>query len=242
MEFDNLEMFEDVGDKFKKDYVEDNENKNSYKKDYKKNDNFKKKKQNIWNEKPEPKPLKDVNINKVYTIVTGNQMSELDDEAKKRIHNVMFLLNKKEFRVRLMCNVHKYILEKATELYEDKKIKVVKPWEKFCVVKGISTIQPSKANLDVAAYYTKNFNNLPNAVKVIKAAEICTLFGPYNNDGVMYSIVYDPKLKKGNKIDYKESNSSVAFYYTPKNIKDVSIGVYNIANDEDYFNLIKLIK
>jgi hypothetical protein len=126
-------------------------------------------------------------------------------------------------------------------ILDQNQVEVVKPWDKFCKSGSYKKILPSNENIETAAYYYPNFSKLPTAVKYINSALMAVLFGPNQDDALEYVIVYDPNYD-GKKIDFKKSKDTAFYYWFPKKIKEYSVSVFNIADQNDYYSLVKLLK
>ena len=240
----------DLSGKFNKDYEDKKQN-------FKKNNNWKNNKSKNWNknkkkgidlfkELPEPKPIdfEKVKISKTATIAIANKSIKLTDEDIKKFHNVFMLLKDKGYKIRALCNTFNQVLGKFMEIIPYDKVEIVKPWDKFCKTGKYKTLTPTDPNKQAAAYYYNNFNNLPTGGKYLASAMIEVLFGPWNNDALEMVILYDPFYDEENKkIDFENSKDTAFYYWFPKSkFKDWGISIYNLYKDEDYLNLIEVLK
>jgi len=239
---------------FEKDYTEttfekksDNTpSKNSWRS--KDNNNWKKKKRlneiDLFKKEPvpaEPLDLDKLKVGKVVTIVFPDKNFEITDEEKKKFWNILKLLDMANYRVRFLCNTVNPILDILPKAIDEDKVEVVKPWDKFCKSGKYKKLFPTDDNIKTASYYYPKFDKLPTAVKFINSALMTVLLGPKNDDALEMAIVYDPYYD-GKKIDFSKSKDTAFWYWFPKKLKDVGVSVYNLAKDEDYYSLVKLLK
>lgn len=236
---------------FNKDYEERPKKQwnNNYKNNKYNKSNYNKNKKrgiDLFKENPDPKPIdfEKVKIGKTITIAIANKDLELSDDDKKKFYNIFMLLKDKGYKVRVLCNTFNQVLTEFMKVLPYDKIEIVKPWEKYCKTGKYKTLSPTDLNKQAAAYYYNNFNKLPTGIKYISSALIEVLFGPWNNNALEMAIIFDPFYDEENKkINFDKSKDTSFFLWFPKTkFKDWGLSIYNLAKDEDYLNLVKVLK
>ena len=200
----------------------------------------KKKKINLFKEIPDKKPIDvdKVNFrNEVAIVLYDNK--ELNDEVKYKFKKILDLLNKNNFKIRLLCINSNPILPVVKEIYDKDNVTIVKPWAKYCSVNDFRIWLPSSINIENAANYVNNFDKLPTGIKYIKSAYMTLLTSYTGKDFVKYVLVYDPFNNGKNKLDYNKSKDTFDLYRILKNLDILSY--YNIDNLEELKAFVKLI-
>ena len=220
------------GDLFKKDETPKYE-----KKTYNKP---KEKKINLFKETPDKEEIdmsKVEMVNDISIMLYDNK--PLPDDIKERFVKLFKLFNERGFNVRIMCTNSNELLPIIKNDFNEKRVNLIKPWEKFCDVEGYRVWTPSNVNIKNAANYVNNFDKLPTGIKYIKAAYMTFLTSYTGKHLVKYVLVYDPYYNKKDKLDYKKSKDTFDLYRIANNIG--SISVYNIMLDEDLKSFLEVI-
>jgi hypothetical protein len=248
MDFDFTE-FEETKPKeqyFQKDYDENKTKKQKWnnKKNWSKNkkSNTKKNSIDLFEEKPEPKPIDFENLKtgKIFTLVFANKDIKLEDNEKKKIKYILDKLKESGFKLRLLCNTVNPILDLLKD-FGIENIFVIKPWDKYCKTGNFKSYLPTVDNIQAAAYYYPNFDRLPTGVKYINSAIFEVMFGPANNQALEYVLVYD-SYYNGKEIDFKQSSDTAVWYWLPKKaFKDFGFTIFNLYKDEDVKSLLELM-
>jgi len=232
----------------------DEPNKDSYKKnnnynDYKKNFNKPKYtnvegKQtiNVWNnDKVTPVELDLENMSsstKWATISLPSKTYKLDQDDYNRFNDIIKYLKANNFKIRVVCSNVKAIHKSLVNAFGDDIIRVT-PWKGYCKEqKEYTQYLASDSNIQAACHYFKGFHNFPASIKLIKAASIGSLVGSDNNELSTLVIVHDRNYN-GKKIDFQKSQLAGDYYMLSKQL---SLNLFNIANDSDFLSLKTILK
>ncbi len=230
MEFDN--MFEDVTKK--------------YEKKVKNNTKSRPKQINLFKETPNKKELDldKLKYNNDVVILLYDKDVSLPEHIVDRFKTILNTIKEKGLNIRGMCKNIDILLKLFKYNIDKKKMRLIKPWKKFCGTdKDIKEWTPSNTNIELAANYINNFDKLPPAVKYINSALLTLLFSYTGENLAKYIIVYDPYYKNPakDKLDYNKSKDTFNLYRLNKNM-DGLLNIYNIANEDDYKNLLELME
>jgi len=199
---------------------------------------------NLFEDEVTGKPIDfgKLKTDKAVLIAIANEDDKIPEEINKELVDILRTLAKKDYKIRSSCRSNKQVLPLIDSLFDYEDIEVYKPWKKFCTVKGFKTFTPTNKNIEAAAYYSKDFNKRPTAVKHIISSFFQSLFGSNNDSVVEYIIIYDPHLKKNDKgyetCDYKLSPGTSDIHFLSYTIKEKPFNIYNINKPED----IKILK
>ena len=233
-----------------------NNNRSNFKRNYNNNgnNNFKKKskypnvkggyKIDIWGNgnldiKTVPYNPKNTNDKKIVTFVNRIKGVDIDDTDASDILDIMKKLAKDGYKLRIICDYAQPLTEELVETFGKKNVYFITPWKSYCKTNDKDTVlyMPTDENIKLAAYYFKNYQKLPGAIKAINAAVTTTLVGMYNNEPAMFVLSYD-KFYNGKEIDFKNSKDASNFYILAKKL---GISIFNLANRQDKERLSKLI-
>lgn len=229
-------------------------NKGNYNNKYKNNNYNNKKKSypnikggykiDIWNGKDLSIKTTPFNTNnasdkKIVTFVNRVKGVDIDAEDKKEILEIMKKLAADGYKLRIICDYAQPLTSELIGIFEDKNVYLITPWKSYCKLnnKDMSMYMPTDNNIELAAYYFKNYQKLPGAIKAINAAVATTLVGMYNNEPATFVLAYD-KFYSGKDIDFRNSKDASNFYILAKKI---GISVFNLAREEEKERLGKII-
>ena len=151
------------------------------------------------------------------------------------------MLKESGFKLRLLCNTVNPILDLLKD-YGYENIFIIKPWDNYCKTGSYKSYLPTELNIKAAAYYFDKFDKLPTGIKYLNSALIEVMFGPNNNQALEYIITYDPNYD-GKQINFDLSKDTAFWYWFPKKkFKDFGFSIFNVYNENDYNNLIKMLK
>jgi len=208
--------------------------------DYKKKHFSKSKKINLFKETPAKKAIdldKVEFVNDIVIMMHDN--NPIDENTKERISKLLKFLKEKDIPIRILCVNSNSILPMVKEIYETEKVKLVKPWKKFCDVDNFKVWTPSNINIENTANYVPNFDKLPTGLKYIKSSYLTMLTSYTGKHFVKYVLVNDPYYNKKDKVDFNKSKETFDMYRVVNAIGSMSI--YNIAMDDDLKTFVELV-
>jgi len=198
------------------------------------------KKINLFKETPEKEEINMDNavmVNDIAIMLYDNKV--IPEDIRIRFKKLFSIFKDKGFNIRILCTNSNELLPIIKDSFDDKKVNVIKPWEKFCDVNDFRVWTPSNTNIKNAANYVNNFDKLPTGIKYIKAAYMTFLTSYTGKNLVKYVLVYDPYYNKKDKLDYKKSKDTFDLYRIVNTLGTMS--VYNVAIDDDLKTFLDLI-
>jgi len=196
---------------------------------------------NLWNNDTViPEPINESTLKtstKWVTISLPNKIYKLSEEEFKRFILIAKLLRDKNYKVRVVCSNVRPIHKMLTSAFGDDLIRVT-AWKGYCKdMKDIKQYLASDKNIKAACHYYKNYQNLPVGVRLVQAAVIGSLVG-LDNDELSGLVIVHDRNYNGKMIDFKQSQLASNYYTVAKNL---SLNLYNIANDGDFEAVKKIL-
>jgi len=196
---------------------------------------------NIWNgDRVQPLELdmQALKTNEKWvTFVIANMFYKLDEQEEAKIKELATTLKEKGFKARVVCGYVKPIFKILKEVFGD-DLMLITAWKGYCKeLKDVKQYLSTDANIKAAAYYystdRKNYNDLPNGIKLTKSAAMGSLVGPDNNELSQFVIVHDRNYD-GRRLDFKQSQNTSDYVFLAKKL---SLNMFNIAMDKQYNDL-----